>query len=99
MAGSSPGDILSPYQRRLFILLGVATAVRRYMTAHNLPLGTELPRLQLLVDDTVLAGRLQTARADIMSITRARQVTLNGCPDPDLETVEASGNISLRVAL
>ena len=30
MAGSSPGDILSPYQRRLFILLGVATFFEGY---------------------------------------------------------------------
>jgi valyl-tRNA synthetase len=56
------------------ILVQIATAVRRYKSERSLPLGSELPALQLAVADAGLAQRLQAATPDLMSVTRACQV-------------------------
>jgi valyl-tRNA synthetase len=78
-------------------LIEVATAVRRYKSESNISLGTELKRLQLATTEPGLARMLQEARADIMSVTRARQIEVKESLDADLEEVKAEGNI--RVAL
>jgi valyl-tRNA synthetase len=78
-------------------LIEIATAVRRYKSESNISLGTELKRLQLATTDTDITRMLQEARADIMSVTRARQIEVKESLDGDLEEVKAEGGI--RVGL
>ena len=56
------------------VLVGIATAVRRYKSEHSLPLSTELDRLQLATGQPSLADSLKEAVIDLSSITRARQI-------------------------
>ncbi len=66
------------------ILIEVATAVRRYKSEASISLGAEVSKLLLSTDDAELAGLLTAARLDILSVTRAkelsigRNLTLNG---------------------
>ncbi len=78
-------------------LIEVATAVRRYKSESNISLGSELKRLQLATTEADIARMLQEARADIMSVTRARQIEVKERLDTDLEEVKAESPI--RVAL
>ena len=72
-------------------LIEIATAVRRYKSESNISLGTELKRLQLATTDASIARMLEEARADIMSVTRARRVEVKESLDADLEEVKAEG--------
>jgi valyl-tRNA synthetase len=76
-------------------LIEIATAVRRYKSESNISLGTELQRLQLATTDASLIRMLQEARADIMSVTRSRQVEVKESLDADLEEVKAEGSIKV----
>jgi valyl-tRNA synthetase len=78
-------------------LIDIATAVRRYKSESNISLGTELERLQLATHDNSIARMLQEARADIVSVTRARQLEVKESLDAEMEEVKAEGNI--RVGL
>jgi valyl-tRNA synthetase len=79
------------------MLIGVATAVRRYKSESNISLGMELKRLQLATTEPDIAEMLREARTDIMSVTRARQIEVKESLDDNLEEVKAEGVI--RVAL
>lgn len=79
-------------------LVEVATAVRRYKSESNLSLGTELARLQLATTEPALVKVLQETEADLMSITRAKQVEVRDRLDPALETVKADGTIAVALA-
>jgi valyl-tRNA synthetase len=76
-------------------LIEIATAVRRYKSESNISLGTELMRLQLATTDASFASMLQEARADIKSVTRARQMEVKESLDADLEEVKAEGGIKV----
>jgi len=80
-------------------LMEIATAVRRYKSEQNLSLGTELGRLQVEVHEPGLADLLQEAAADISSITRAKQVEVGPCLDPDLETIKTDGLMRIALSL
>jgi valyl-tRNA synthetase len=58
------------------VLVAVATAVRRFKSEHSLALGTELAHLYLATEEGSLATLLQTGKTDLMSITRAKVVTV-----------------------
>ena len=58
------------------ILVAVATAVRRYKSENSLPLGSEIKRLQLEIEDTEWAGSLVGVAIDLCSISRAREVEM-----------------------
>ncbi|HYX50755.1 MAG TPA: hypothetical protein VE843_13480, partial [Ktedonobacteraceae bacterium] len=79
-------------------LIQIATAVRRYKSESNISLGTELERLQLATIDVSVASMLQEAKADIMSVTRARQLTVKESLDADIEEVKSEGNIKVGLA-
>jgi valyl-tRNA synthetase len=79
-------------------LIEVATAVRRYKSESNISLGTELKRLQLATTEPDIARMLQEARADIISVTRARQIEVKESLDADLEEVKAEGIIKVALA-
>jgi valyl-tRNA synthetase len=80
------------------ILVGIATAVRRYKSENNLPLGTELTRLQLVTGRPALAELLRQAEADISSITRARKIEIEEQADPGLEIIGSDGPVTLALA-
>ncbi|WP_161975502.1 valine--tRNA ligase [Tengunoibacter tsumagoiensis] len=58
------------------ILIEVATAVRRYKSEASISLGAELSWLFLSTPDEQLATMLEAARLDIMSVTRARGLSI-----------------------
>jgi valyl-tRNA synthetase len=58
------------------VLVGIATAVRRYKSEQNISLGSELNRVQLAPDSPDLASALSGATVDLLSITRARQIEI-----------------------
>jgi len=79
------------------MLVEIATAVRRYKSEANLPLSTELARLQLATGDSALAQALCAASSDLNSITRARKIEVSERLSSDLEVVKADGDT--RIAL
>ncbi|MHB0876684.1 MAG: valine--tRNA ligase, partial [Anaerolineae bacterium] len=78
-------------------LLAIATAVRRYKSERNLPLRTELARLQVATTDAALAASLRDATADIVSVTRAQSVLVGA--DMDAEGAEVAEEGQVRVAV
>ena len=77
-------------------LLDIATAVRRYKSERNLPLRTELARIEVTVPGGALATALCQATPDIVSVTRARSVAVraatqaDGTPMPEPTEVRVS---------
>jgi valyl-tRNA synthetase len=80
------------------MLVAVATAVRRYKSERGLSLGTELARLCLATGEAALAALLREAEADLLSITRARQVSVGHELDPDLEIIQTGDAIDIGLA-
>lgn len=85
-------------------LVAIASAVRRYKSEHNLPLGSEITRLQLCVDQPEAMQKkkapkgqnfqpnaLLAAKADLVSVTRASQVEFVKQLEPGLEVILADG--------
>jgi valyl-tRNA synthetase len=79
------------------ILVEVATAVRRYKSERNLSLGAQLGRLYLATQDASLVALLRDAEADLISITRARQVRVGAQRDLDLGIIHSSGAIDIAI--
>jgi valyl-tRNA synthetase len=87
------------------LLVQVATAVRRYKSEHNLALGSELARMQLVpsqppLDDAGWAEQADWLAAipDLKGVTRAREIELAASLDPALHTLPADGAIRLAIA-
>ncbi|MCP4356781.1 MAG: valine--tRNA ligase [Chloroflexi bacterium] len=79
------------------ILVGLATAVRRYKSEHNLSLGAELTALYLATDEAALSKLLLSGVSDLVSITRAKEVIVNGhLPEKGVWLV-ADGRVRLAV--
>jgi valyl-tRNA synthetase len=62
-------------------LRDIATAVRRYKSEHGLSLGAELAALRLSGAPPELLPALHEATSDLLSITRARAITLDAAPN------------------
>jgi valyl-tRNA synthetase len=60
------------------ILIDTATAVRRYKSEASISLGTALSKLLLSTPDAALAEQLAAARLDILSVTRAQDLSISG---------------------
>jgi valyl-tRNA synthetase len=58
------------------ILVAIATAVRRHKSERNLSLAGELAQLQLHTAEEALAQELTAAEADLISVSRARQIVV-----------------------
>lgn len=69
------------------MLVDVATAVRRHKSELSLSPGTEVAHLHLATENEVSANLLQEGAADLMSITRAKVVTVNGRAPEGLQTI------------
>jgi valyl-tRNA synthetase len=74
-------------------LVAIATAVRRFKSERNLPLGAELNRLQLAAveSDETLLSALREAVVDLKSITRAREIVFGPAPDQETEYARLEG--------
>lgn len=87
------------------LLVEIATAVRRYKSEHNLPLGNDLGRLQLALvnkgpvvnNSPGIEDRLRCAFPDLASITRARLIELAPELDPCLEILSSLAAVRLAV--
>jgi valyl-tRNA synthetase len=79
-------------------VVDIATAVRRYKTDNQLFLGAELERLQVAIRDPALRQALRNARADIRSITRAKQIEVRETLDDDLEMIGDTGTVVVALA-
>ncbi len=74
-------------------LVEIATVVRRYKSEHNLPLGSELNRVQLAAvagDDSGM-GALRSSMSDLKSITRAREITFGAAGSQAAEFAQLKG--------
>ncbi len=78
-------------------LLEIATAVRRYKSEHSLSLGTELERLQLATQNDSLAKALESAKADIMSVTRAKEIELVDRLDGNQKSASSEGQVQVGI--
>jgi valyl-tRNA synthetase len=84
-------------------LIAIATTVRRYKSERNLALGREISRLQLAAVDRgdgsspELAEWLEQARADLMSITRARQIEIMPALDREHEIFPVNDRLFLQI--
>ncbi|MCI0393344.1 MAG: valine--tRNA ligase [Chloroflexi bacterium] len=78
-------------------LVQIATAVRRYKSTVNLSLGAELDRLHLATAEPGLAAQLQAAEADIISVTRAREVSIGQQLDDGLAVIAADGLVTVAI--
>jgi valyl-tRNA synthetase len=79
------------------ILLEVATSVRRFKSERNLPLGTDLLRLQLATPDSDTSRLLEQASADLSSVTRALQIDVVKHLDSGLERLNGDGAVQIAV--
>ncbi|MBN1485258.1 MAG: valine--tRNA ligase [Chloroflexia bacterium] len=78
-------------------LVDIATAVRRYKSERSLPLGSELPRLQLAPPAGRPARSLAEAVEDLQSITRAQVVEVVERLDPALLEIPPAGAVRLAL--
>ena len=79
------------------ILIEIASAVRRYKSEHNLPLGSELRRLQLIFAGPEQAEMLADAAADLASICRVAELEAASQMDPQLIPLGWAGSIQLAI--
>jgi valyl-tRNA synthetase len=87
------------------VLIDIATAVRRYKSERNLPLGTELDKIKLAAviktpsEDQVsgLMTGLASAIADLQSVTRARIIEITEQLSQDTETILIGDQILLQI--
>lgn len=86
-----------PAEQNGEILIAIATAVRRYKSEQNLPLGSPIHQLQLMTGNPTLADTLLEAISDLRSVTRAQQINLVKSLDADTLTVLS--NETLMAAL
>ncbi len=66
-------------------LVEIATAVRRFKSEHNLPLGSELSRVKLAIVDPSQVELIHAAVEDLMSITRARSIEIVRADEESIE--------------
>ncbi len=78
-------------------LVGIATEVRRYKSAHQLPLGAPLARLEIASLNQELLGKLASAKLDIASVTRAQEMAFNA--KPSQSSIAVTGIQDLWLAL
>jgi valyl-tRNA synthetase len=69
-------------------LVDVATRVRRYKSDHALSLGYKLSKLRIFAVDSELLEYLQSAKRDLMSVTRALELDFSLIPRDELVNSE-----------
>jgi valyl-tRNA synthetase len=69
-------------------LLAITSAARRFKSGRKLGLGAELAHIALAAGDDTLRADLEQSRADIRSVTRAREIAFVDAPDERFEELE-----------
>jgi valyl-tRNA synthetase len=78
------------------LLVEIASAVRRYKSEQNQPLGSEISRLQL-ASAAQYAQAIRDAEPDLMSITRARLIELVDELNPNYCQIYAASSLQAAV--
>lgn len=81
------------------LLVGVATAVRRFKSEIGLSLGAELQTLELNCAEAPTRGLLRAAGADLVSITRAREIVISDAADSHGQVLDRVGSVSIYAVL
>jgi valyl-tRNA synthetase len=79
------------------LLVEIATAVRRFKSEHNLPLGSEFRCLQL-ASHPQYTQTLGEACTDLLSVTRARTIEFVDKLDPSLHRIYTSSSVQAAIA-
>jgi valyl-tRNA synthetase len=80
-------------------IVQIATAVRRFKSARNLSLATNLNDLYLITSNPNMSALLEEAKVDIISITRASRVTMTHEPVPGSESILSEEDFQVAVKL
>ncbi len=78
-------------------LVALTTEVRRYKSRNKLPMGTQLPRLQIAASHQELLSDLAACAMDIKSVTRAQDLAFSDTPAPS--AVAVPGFAGLWIAI
>jgi valyl-tRNA synthetase len=78
-------------------VLEIATAVRRYKSDRQMPLGTEIAVLELAATDASLMEGLRTSVLDLKSVARARDIRVVERLDPELESLGESLVVGIAI--
>lgn len=78
-------------------LITITSTVRRFKSQRNLPMGSELMRLQLATVDQSRLTFLKNSLDDLNSITRANLIEFVDEINPEMETIELDGNLSVGI--
>src|SRR4029079_11026804 len=85
---ANPAEIDEQAERAGAALLAITGGARRFKSARQLGLGAELAGLAIVVEHADLRQALEQSRADIRSVTRAREITLAAQQDEHFEEIE-----------
>jgi valyl-tRNA synthetase len=85
---ADPALIDEQAERAGAALLAITGGARRFKSARKLGLGAELAGLTIAAESEELRLALEQSRADIRSVTRAREITFAAQPDAHFEQLE-----------
>jgi valyl-tRNA synthetase len=85
---ANPALIDEPAEQVGAALLAITGGARRFKSARKLGLGAELAGLAIIVENEDMRRALEQSRADIRSVTRAREITFAAQPDERFEQLE-----------
>jgi valyl-tRNA synthetase len=92
---ADPALLDEPAEQLGAALLAITGGVRRFKSARKLGLGAELAGLAIVVENHDLQQALEQSRADIRSVTRAREITFVTQPDERFEEIEPGLQIAI----
>ena len=78
-------------------LVEIASAVRRYKSEHNLPLGSEIKVLQLAPQEPDLLEQLNQAIPDLSSVCRAIRIDIESHINPRYIQLPVDGSIQIAI--
>jgi len=85
---ANPALIDEQAERAGAALLAITSGARRFKSVRKLGLGAELAGLTMAVENEDIRQALEQSRADIRSVTRAREITFAAQPDERFEELE-----------
>ena len=85
---ADPALIDEQAERAGAALLAITGGARRFKSARKLGLGAELAGLTIVVENADVRQALEQSRADIRSVTRARELTFVAHGDERFEEIE-----------
>jgi valyl-tRNA synthetase len=85
---ANPALIDEQAERAGAVLLAITSGARRFKSAHKLGLGAELAGLAIAMENEETRQMLEQSRADLRSVTRAREITFVAQPGDRFEELE-----------